>query len=182
MTPRQNLYDWIGEIYKGKVIKISGNLYFEHLIFVAEFAKDAVSLCYEIGLCHDLLEDTNIDQYTLQQRLTELGFAEADCSYIASVVQELSTVYSKTAFSQLSKKERHKLEDQRLAVCSAAAQTVKYGDLIYNAHWTADYELKKLKGYLRRKLHLLGLLDKGDCQLKERAVRELNTLYISKAS
>ncbi len=180
MTPRQNLYDWIGEVYKGKEIKISGNPYFEHLIFVAEFAKDAVGFGYEIGLCHDLLEDTNMDQDTLQRRLIELGFKAADCSYIASVVHELSAVYSKTAFSQLSKKERHKLEDQRLAVCSAAAQTVKYGDLIYNAHWTADYELKKLKSYLRRKLQLLRKLNKGDGQLQERAIRELEKLYVSK--
>jgi hypothetical protein len=180
MTPRQNLYDWISEIYKDKKIKISGNPYFEHLIFVAEFAKDAVRCGYEIGLCHDLLEDTNLDQYTLQRRLTELGFAETDCSYIASIVQELSTVYSKATFSHLSKKERHELENQRLAACSAAAQTVKYGDLIYNAHWTADYELKKLKGYLQRKLHLLQQLDKGDRQSQEKAARELNTLYVSR--
>lgn len=176
MTPRERLFQWISGIYQDRTVKISGEPYLEHLVFVAEFAKDAVPLGYEIGLCHDLLEDTHTYKEELEERLTELGYNDSQAVQIAAVVSELTTFYTKVVFAHLSKKERHRLEDHRLSDCSGAAQTVKYGDLIYNGHWTMLNEPRKLRQYVISKLSLLNRLDKGDADLKKRAEQLLLSL------
>jgi len=38
-------------------MRLSGKPYITHLVFVSEMAGASVSFGYEIGLCHDLLED-----------------------------------------------------------------------------------------------------------------------------
>ena len=60
-----------------------------------------------------------------------------------------------------------------LAVCSfgAAAQTVKYGDLIYNIAWMLKYDLKHAAKYLRKKQLLLRSMTNGDPNLHRKALR-----------
>lgn len=162
MKARAALLAWISDLYAGKRVRISGEPYLDHLLFVAEQSGRTLRLGYEIGLCHDLFEDMPIDAAQLIQVLIELGYAGKDAAHIAIVIQELTTVYTTEHFPNISKKGRHQMEDERLRNTSAEAQTVKYADLIYNARWTLVYEPGKAKKYLQRKKHLLEQLTAGD--------------------
>ena len=177
LSPRVRLYHWVKMMYRGKVVRSTNIPYMNHLTFVAAFSEDAFPLAYEMGLCHDLFEDTALNRQDLMQKLTDFGYASKDAVPIAAVVQELNTIYTKDNYPELSKKERHRLEDQRLIACSGHAQSIKYGDIIYNARWTAANDPKKLKDYLYRKLHLLEQLNKGDLQLQEIAIRNLKKYW-----
>lgn len=176
MNPREKLYDWICKVYQGRLIRISGEPYLHHLIFVAEFADGYVPFGYEIGLCHDLLEDIDIDQNDFTDKLAAMGYAPSDAHSISATVCELTSVYTKNSFPLLSKNERRKMEDKRLGSIGAVAQTVKYGDLIYNAQWTVKYEPRKAQKYLRRKLKLIRKLDKANRDLRQRASTYLKHL------
>lgn len=176
MTQQQKLYEWIADIYSDRLIRVSGEPYLSHLKFVAEFVEGHLPFGYEIGLSHDLLEDFELDRSVFGKKLSELGYVKFEADYISSVVEELTTVYTKTAFPDLSKKKRRKLEDHRLQSTSPEAQTVKYGDLFYNAEWTVKYEPEKADKYLLRKQILLKDLNKGNPQLWQKTVSLLERL------
>ena len=163
---------WVKQQHKGQKIKASGKPYFSHLITVAEMADPATLLGFEIGLCHDLLEDTKTNITDLKSALNACGYTPEENTHIATCVIELTDVFTKKSYSDLTKSARKAKEAERLATISGAAQTVKYCDLIYNIHWMIAYDKKHLKKYLTKKMLLLDRLDKGDKGLRQKA-REL---------
>lgn len=153
------------------MIRISGEPYIDHLLAVATLAGPAVALGYEIGLCHDLLEDTPTAPAELYAALFVFGYSEAAADQITKIVVELTDVFTATAYPQLRKKERKALEADRLLQISSSGQTVKYSDLIYNISWVLRYQPKKAKKYLRKKARLLKAMDKGDTSLQKKALK-----------
>lgn len=170
MNPRKTLTDWIQQLYGGKQIKLTDQPYTDHLFFVANTAGAVSELGYEIGLCHDLLEDFDITAHELQNKLQYFGYDLIIASAITTCVTELTDVFTKAAYPALSKAERKQKEAQRLARVSSAAQTVKYADLIDNSRWMLAYERNKAKTYLLKKLDLIVLLDKGEKGLQKQAL------------
>lgn len=137
------LTEWIKECYKGRTIRISGGPCFNHLAAVAEIASRFSDLGYEIGLCHDLLEDTQIEAGDLLTVLRGFGYVEESSAFITKAVVELTDSYTKESYPNFSKKERRRMEAKRLIAISAEAQTVKYADLIYNTDWMLIWEPEK---------------------------------------
>ncbi|WP_161964433.1 hypothetical protein [Mucilaginibacter endophyticus] len=164
------LMNWVKSLYKQKRIRVSGEPYMDHLIFVAELAEKYEPLGYEIGLCHDLLEDLPLNAGQLHHVLANFGYKPGEQEQIVKAVVELTEVFTKTRYPELSKKQRRKLETKRLAKTGKQAQTVKYADLIYNIGWTVKYEREKAEKYLRRKNKLLQMLDKGDSHLHKKVL------------
>ncbi|WP_316828949.1 hypothetical protein [Pedobacter miscanthi] len=170
MTHSEKLADWVAEKHSRQFIKGTGLPYFEHLNKVALLAKDATKWGYEIGLCHDLLEDTNTTGAELKAALLSFAYPPAAADFITVSVIELTDVFTKSAYPGLNKKERKKLESKRLQTLSAAAQTVKYADLIDNVAWMMQYDLKHASAYLKKKLKLLQSLNRGNKHLRQQAI------------
>lgn len=174
MTPEQQLKDWVALRHQGQVIRRTGAPYFDHLIAVAEMTKPVLALGYEIGLCHDVLEDTDTTAAELLTALIGFGYTDAEANLISSCVVELTDVFTAAAYPDLSKKARKELESARLLTISPAAQTVKYSDLIYNIDWVLKYDQKHAEAYLLKKQLLLAGLNKGDEALRQRALNEIH--------
>lgn len=175
MTAVEQLKHWVEYKHAGQGIRRTKEPYFNHLLAVANLAAPAADLGYEIGLCHDLLEDTDTSAQVLMEALLSFGYTWEEAGHICLCVQELTDVFTRKAFPHLSKKTRKKKEHQRLGTISADAQTVKYADLMYNVGWVLRYDHKHAKRYLRKKLLLIGTLTKGDEQLRQEVLELLNT-------
>lgn len=151
--------------YKGQLIRRSNEPYFNHLNFVAKLAEKAIPFGFEIGICHDLLEDTETTSAELQSELLGFGYAIEDAVFITGCVVELTDVFTKKMYPSTPKSIRKEKEAARLSSISATAQTVKYADLLYNVGWTLEYDQKKALGYLQRKEMLLLKMNKGNRKL-----------------
>lgn len=174
MIVREKLAKWVASKHGEQLIKRTGKPYFDHLLAVAEMAEPAVAYGYEIGLCHDLLEDTNTKEEELVKALIDFGYTVLEANSIAFCVSELTDVFTRTAYPELSKLERKAKEAERLMKISATAQTVKYCDLIYNIDWVLKFDQKHAEEYLVKKKLLLTAMVKGDEGLRQRALHEID--------
>lgn len=157
---------WVKEQHAGQLIRKTDQPYFEHLLFVAEKARSVFPLGYEIGLCHDLLEETDVSETVLMIALKNFGYPAATAEHIKDCVVELTDFFTIAAYPEMKKKKRKKMEAKRLAYISPDSQTVKYADLIYNMNWMLRFGGEKLTKYLQRKLVLLERLSGGDQALR----------------
>lgn len=162
MSKRTKLTAWVKEQHGGQLIRKTTMPYVDHVLFVAELAGPAASLTYEIGLCHDLVEKTNVDQPALSTALKRFGYNIDETAHITNAVAELTRADN----PGLSKKESRAREDKRLMNSSADAQTVKYADLLYNAQWMIAHKPEKAEKYLTRKLNLIRAMTNGDAELR----------------
>lgn len=169
MKPAEKLALWVSVKHQGQIIRRTDQPYFNHLETVAELAGSAVEMGYEIGLCHDLLEDTDTTETELFNALLSFGYTNAQSNLISGCVAELTDVFTAIAYPDLDKAERKKRESARLATISATAQTVKYGDLIDNINWVLIHDQKHAKKYLKKKQLLLRNLNRGDDGLRQQA-------------
>jgi (p)ppGpp synthase/HD superfamily hydrolase len=175
MNRRLQLINWVKTQHSGQLIKETDQPYFEHVLNVANMAADAAPLTYEIGLCHDLIEKTNITKQLLSAALTAFGYDVADAIYISDGVSELTRHFTKDT-SPLPKKIRKDLEDERLLTIKADAQTVKYADLLYNAEWMMRYDRHHAKDYIKQKIELVNGMIEGDAALRKRALLQFYQL------
>src|ERR1700761_3350939 len=146
MSRRKKLLAWVGEQHKGQLIKRTTIPYLHHLITVAEMA-DVMPLAYETGLCHDLLEKTEVTPSKLQTILKSFGYNHEETELIIQSVTELTDVFTKATYPGLSKSDRKEKEAQRLITTAPLAQTIKYADLMDNVEWMLDHDLPKAKKY-----------------------------------
>lgn len=139
----------------------SGQPYFNHVARVAgrvaalpKSTPDMVAAAY----LHDVVEDTD---YTIEDIRNEFG------NVVAGYVEELTNVYTSSAFPDLKRLQRKERENSRLAVCSEEAQQIKLIDRIDNVcddnrkasvNWVMKYIIesedmaKKLDGVATGKL------------------------------
>src|ERR1700744_4067176 len=162
---------WVERKHAGQIKKYSGQPYFLHVKKVAEIAKQATYLGYEIGLCHDLLEDTGTTEQELISALTGFGYDDLHAVYIASRVCELTDVFPPAAYPKLSNAGRRALEGKRLETVSEGAQTVKYADLLDNMSIIIRYAPAYKQGYLQHKKALLLRLTSGEEALRQKALQ-----------
>ncbi|KQR72672.1 hypothetical protein [Pedobacter sp. Leaf176] len=167
MTKTDRLIRWVAEQHEGQIIKKTNLPYVTHLLTVASISKPFIKFGFEIGLCHDLLEDTDTSIELLFNMLQNFGYSFDDANEITMCVKELTDVYTKNDFPFLSKKARKKREDKRLILISPTAQTVKYADLNDNVNWVLKYDKKNAREYLKKKRKLLVNLDKGNIELRK---------------
>lgn len=170
MTPVERLTVWVQRKHEGQVIKGTEDLYFKHVTAVAEMAEPLVKWGYEIGLCHDLLEDTPTSESELLEALIGFGYTDADAGFIAACVTELTDVFTAGAYPRLSKKARKEKEATRLVTISPAAQTVKYCDLADNIRWVLQHDQKHALQYLRKKQLLLAGMLSGDKGMRQKVL------------
>jgi (p)ppGpp synthase/HD superfamily hydrolase len=170
MTPAEQLTRWVADKHQYQRIKKTGQPYFTHLVAVAEMAASVTFLGFEIGLCHDLLEDTGTTAGELLVALRRFNYDAKKAAYITLRVAELTDVFTSAAYPGLSKGARKEKEALRLYGVSAGAQTVKYCDLIDNIKWVLKHDQKHAAGYLQKKDILLAGMNKGDQGIRQKAL------------
>ncbi len=170
MKSAERLAEWVEQKHRGQVKKYSGEPYFNHVLEVAELAKPIITLGYEIGLCHDLLEDTNTSEHELYQALLGFNYNPDEARHVTDCVVELTDVFTAVAYPFLSRERRKGREAARLLTISTDAQTVKYCDLLTNIPLVMRYDKNRAPEYLRKKEILVRKLYKGNSDLREKTL------------
>ena len=127
------------------------------------------------ALLHDVLEDTAMEADDIRQFLFEL-MPEVQVLKTVKLVVELTDVYIKEAYPHLNRESRKKLETERLARTSAAAQTIKYADLIDNAVDIIKHDPDFGRRFISEASNLLRHMKKGNAELRERAIITIEKL------
>jgi len=96
-------------------------------------------------------------------------------SEVMGLVDELTNVYTKEAYPNLNRHQRHIMERARQAQISPDAQTIKLADLISNTKDLIKQDPGFAQIYLVEKLLLLPLLRKGNDQLLMRAYSQIES-------
>lgn len=173
VLPRQHLYCFVGLKHHGQVRKYTGEPYFNHLRAVAEMADGKCKFGYEIGLCHDLFEDTDCTRQELWNALKRFGYDEINCHRIVSFVDDLTDEYTPEQFPKTNRLHRKTFEANRLHKISPDAQTVKYCDIINNSESILQHDPGFAKKYIPEMKMVLEGMNKGNQELYKLALQSV---------
>lgn len=162
VLPRNHLFCFVTLKHHQQKRKYTGESYFSHVLAVAQMADGFCKFGYEIGLCHDLIEDTDCDQIDLHEALMRFGYTLPDANFVTNAVVELTDVYIPENFPQLNRAKRKALESERLHKVSYEAQTVKYFDLMHNTESIVKHDPGFAVKYLAEKADTLKGMNKGN--------------------
>jgi (p)ppGpp synthase/HD superfamily hydrolase len=166
--------DYADKAHGSQMRKYTPERYIVHPIRVMETCRnfDPSPTLLAAALLHDVLEDTDIKSDEMLAFLnTVMDKPEAEKTL--SLVQQLTDVYTKTAYPQLNRKERKKKEHERIATISPKAQTIKYADIIDNTREIIVEEPSFAPRYLKECKEALSLADKGNEELYKIAKNEV---------
>jgi len=178
---RKVLVLYVRFFHRGQKRKCSNEWYYNHPVRVAEKAdRYYPTLGYEIGLCHDLLEDTLCTANKLSTFLKLVGYEDEDIHQIVGGVIDLTDVYTKEAYPQYNRSQRKQREAIRLSQCPTRSQTIKLCDFEDNTADIVKKDPKFAKTYLREKRYALNLMVSGDNKLRDKLIEdtEVYTLLI----
>jgi (p)ppGpp synthase/HD superfamily hydrolase len=162
---REKLKEWITKQHHNQVRK-DGEYYPNHLVRVAEMAENYVDYGYEIGLCHDLIEDTPWTTKQLWEYLESIGYTSDEAETICKSVHHLTEVYVSDYYPWLNRHQRKTKEAERLhAIQDKDTVTVKYCDLIDNLGAAMNLEPGFRKRYIAEKSYVIQGLTQGDPKL-----------------
>jgi len=173
MNRQKRLLAWVKQQHEGQMIRRTNEPYFNHLTAVANLAN-IIPFGYEVGLCHDLFENTAVKELVLRSVLADFGYEVNEVNFISNCVSELTNVFTKKNYPDLDKKTRKRKEGDRLAAICPAAQTVKYADLMYNLDWILRYDRRHAKKYLEKKRLLFLTMKDGDRHLLGQVIKKVN--------
>ena len=169
-----NLLDFVTVQHREQKRKYTGEPYTVHLVTVAECAeKNRLNYGYEIGLCHDLFEDTACTDQQLRTALQEYGYGKDETDYILKGTWELTDKFISADYPNFNRKQRKAMEVERLAGISINSQSIKYCDLIDNTKSIVQHDSGFARVYLREKAALLKVMNKGDKILYAQALKNL---------
>lgn len=139
----------------GQKRKYTGDGYFIHSRMVARIISfyDATPEMIAAAFLHDVLEDTQITEEFLRE---QVGNA------VTNLVIEVTDV-SKP--SDGNRRLRKAIDRDHLAKASPEAQTIKLADTLDNISSIARYDPKFAKVYIREKVDLLEVMNRGNPQL-----------------
>jgi (p)ppGpp synthase/HD superfamily hydrolase len=137
--------------HAGQLRKWSGEPYFMHVEAVAKAvaAAGADEATIAAAYLHDTLEDT---------ATTYPELVEAFGDEVATLVLQLTNVYTSEAYPKLNRKARKALETARLAKIDSRAKMVKRADIADNTSTVAERDGDFAKVYLVEKAAMLKVL------------------------
>ena len=133
------------------------------------------------ALLHDVLEDTPVTRAEIEEFLSKL-MPDVQVRKTVELVEELTDVYIKKDFPHLNRRSRKELETTRLSKTSAAAQTIKYADLIDNAFDILKHDPQFGRKFIGEVMNLLKHMKTGNAELRERAIKTMDKLSGRKTS
>lgn len=154
--------------------KYTNEPYYTHVRAVADMADGKCKFGYEIGLCHDLLEDTDCTGAQLTEALLRFGYDVDEAWIIFNAVSDLTDKFTPEAYPDLNRKSRKLLEAERLHNACPTAQTVKYCDLIHNTESIVAYDRGFALKYIPEKEQILSGMNKGHKLLYKKALQSLH--------
>lgn len=161
-SKRKKLLAFITLKHGNQKRKYTNEPYVNHVITVAKMARYFCRFGWEIGLCHDLIEDTNCTGIELVRTLRFIGYSMNDAFFISIRVEELTDEFTHEAFPGMNRFLRKQKEAQRLHKISYEAQTVKYCDLINNSSSIVEFDPSFAEIYLSEKIDILDGMNKGN--------------------
>lgn len=155
--------------------KYTPELYIVHPVRVMETCKRYTNdpCILSAALLHDVLEDTHVTAEEMKAYLlTLMNAVMADRTL--KLVVDLTDVYVKTKFPNLNRRSRKNKELERLEKTSPDSQTIKYADIIDNTTEIVKHDPDFARVYLYECRANLKKLNKGNSQLYNEAVNEVN--------
>lgn len=154
--------------------KYSNERYIVHPIRVMQLCEPYTNQIEVLAaaLLHDVLEDTPITEVELTEFLQEILTNEQTQKTIQLVV-ELTDVYTKENYPQWNRNYRKTLETERIKNISADAQTIKYADILDNAHEITRSDPHFAPRFLKECLQILNVASKGNETLYQLAQYKL---------
>src|ERR1700761_6263833 len=104
--PNPGLIEWVAKQHEGQMIRRTNEPYLDHLLRVAEMSGQHVPLGFECGLCHYLFEKTKVTPQDLNYYLSQFGYTTDQAATVVQVSVELTDVFTKVSFPELTKKQR----------------------------------------------------------------------------
>lgn len=144
-----------------------GEDYFDHCIEVAAIASffcSAEPFIAEIGICHDLFEDTSISYRYLLDMMIVYGYSREQAVIVCDAVKCLSCPES--SHTRAVKKARYA---RQVAEGSSAVQNAKIADIVSNFLSTGVHTPEFLARYVEEKRYQISLLREVNPALKELA-------------
>lgn len=120
------------------------------------------------ALLHDVLEDTPVTKTGLHEFLGKV-MNEDDADKTLKLVVELTDVYIKEDYPKLNRRRRKAMEQDRMALTSRNAQTVKYADIVDNCREIVLHDPSFAKVFLYECRALLKRMDQGNPKLYKMA-------------
>jgi guanosine-3',5'-bis(diphosphate) 3'-pyrophosphohydrolase len=113
------------EAHKGQVRKLSGEPYYNHVHRVYSLASRFTDNpdILTAALLHDTVEDCDIKVEEIEYEFNLV---------VGSLVEELTNVYTKKAYSDIDRKSRKKKEHERLGKISWSGRLLKLADRVDN--------------------------------------------------
>ncbi|RYF95823.1 MAG: HD domain-containing protein [Chitinophagaceae bacterium] len=155
--------------------KFTDEVYINHPVRVMNICReyDQPVEVLVAAILHDVLEDTATTPEEMFQFLLPLLGDQASGAALHLVI-ELTDVYTKIKYPAWNRRKRLAMEAERISQASAAAQTIKYADIIDNSldihHSQDDFAAK----FLLECRALLNVLTRGDNKLRQRAVETVD--------
>lgn len=101
---RDKLIEFVKQWHGEQKRKYTGEPYFNHLLAVAEAAeKTGIKYGFEIGLFHDLLEDTKCVAWDILEFLDSLEYAVDARQYILFGIEDLTDQFTAEAYPYLNR-------------------------------------------------------------------------------
>ncbi|PIZ51110.1 metal-dependent phosphohydrolase [Candidatus Woesearchaeota archaeon CG_4_10_14_0_2_um_filter_33_13] len=175
----EKLTEFIKEKHGNQLRKYVNTHYYNHPIRVGILAfKHHTSnhlFLMEIGLCHDLFEDTDCTYEELFNFLRkELKYGKIEANIICEGVNHLTNEFTPEAYPGLNRKERKEKEAIRLRHIPWYCQTVKYADIIDNLPSIVKHDPPFAKVYLEEKIQLLDVMRNGSIHLLIKCCAAIN--------
>jgi guanosine-3',5'-bis(diphosphate) 3'-pyrophosphohydrolase len=171
----EQVKEFAAEAHGLQLRKYGGDLYIVHPVRVMATCKAYAAEEYVLAaaLLHDVLEDTKTGKEEIYRFLSGL-YSEELTTTIVSLVEELTDVFTKDAYPEWNRRTRKAKELERLKQISAAAQTIRYADILDNSSEIVENDPGFAGRLLGEYRDVLEQLDKGNAALRARTLAQVN--------
>lgn len=165
---REKLIELVKKQHAGQLRKYTNEPYYNHVLAVAEHAERlGIKYGFEIGLCHDLIEDTDISEVNLFYHLRGFcHYSQLACEFIVESVNDLTDVFTSEAYPYLNRKIRKQCEALRLHSIPGNSQIIKCCDLIDNTKSIIEFDEGFARTYIPEKREIIKGFTKISGQIK----------------
>lgn len=159
------------QAHNGQKRKYAPEQYINHprrvMCMLEKYTTDEATLA--AALLHDVLEDTEITRARLNEFLFSIMDPEK-ASKTASLVDELTDVFTKQRYPAWNRRKRRQAELKRLEKTSPESQTIKYADIIDNCSQIVEADPDFAGTFLNECFTLLKKTSSGERALYRRAL------------
>lgn len=169
---QQKLLEFVKIGHFEQVRKYTGEPYYFHTLHVGlESRKKGIRFGFEIGIGHDLFEDTELQEHILRPFLLAIGYSVLETDYIIDGINHLTDQFTKAKYPHLNRTKRKDLECQRLYKIPEEIQDIKKIDLIHNSESICEHDEHFATVYLKEKMKILKGMNKGNQELYKQCVQ-----------